>query len=329
MNKLDIGYAVLAYNRPHYLTATLLSLRDQIIERNRPIYFFVDGSANSIDAVDQKVNITIFEEYFRDYNNKKIIVRDEHLGAEINFRKLYQQMFDEFGHDNICILEDDLFLEHVYLNNVENLLECFYHDPEIGSVSGFTRQTILSNYEDLQQNMQTAVVQHNLIGSIYKRNVWDLIKPVFEEWDIQHHNNKNNISYIKFKSGEIDELSQHGVSLGDPNDTPDKIMLKNLNEKFNIHMPHLSYDKIVDHMLRRHRIFRVSTYNRYLTHIGWMGTSAIKSNKLDNQDHIRQNLRHGIIGNMWNRLTTDTTKLTKNFTFDKQSHTNLSLFHCE
>ncbi len=251
MNKenLNIVYVIQAYNRPHLLAPSLLSLRDQIINGNRKIILFNDGPLNEEDVVAANLNKMIFETFFDGYANIEYHISPINNGAEVMFVNTFFKMFEEnTSIDCFALLEDDLYYEKTYIHNVETLLAQTYEDESIGSVSGFTRQTIYESDESLEKNKRKIVGQHNLIGAIYKRCGWKILKDPFSD-------------FLRLKKEST---------------IPHNQIFNKLNEDYNIHMPHTAYDKIVDHIFAKHRLLRISTFNRYLYHMGLFGTSCVK-----------------------------------------------------
>jgi hypothetical protein len=321
---MDIAYVIQTYNRPYYVVNTLLSLRKQLIERQRPIYLIMDGPANESDKREQYLINIIFRTFFKDYDKAYLIQNDKHLGPERSFNRTFFTIFEDYQHENFCLLEDDLLLEHVYLNNVENLLECFYYDNNIACVNGVTRQTIYKSQDDLDNNKQTAIVSHNTLGTVYKKRTWNkVIKPIFElyrELDLFY---KDEVLYYKYL-----EFRNYPGPHADHNDTIDHKILTQLNNTFKLNLPYIAYDKIVDHACALNKIFRISTYNRYLSHIGWFGYNN-GNYKFIGQYHGDETLYKvfsDIIDDNWDYMSTDTTKLTKNFIFDKNLDVNLAQF---
>jgi 2-polyprenyl-3-methyl-5-hydroxy-6-metoxy-1,4-benzoquinol methylase len=206
-------------------------------------------------------------------------------------------MFEEEKVDCFALLEDDLYYEKHYIHNVELLLTQYYDDTDIVSVSGFTRHTLYQPDDSLDKNKYKVVPQHNLIGAIYKRCGWPLLKEPFED-------------FLQLKNtGEL----------------PDDLIFTRLNEKYKLHMPHTAYDKIVDHIFAKHRKIRAATFNRYLFHMGLFGTSCVKSNEVcqHNQEALRNFIRFG-----WNLLTTDNTKID-HFEIDKSDPAFIEQFSKE
>jgi hypothetical protein len=274
---INIVYVIQAYNRPYLLAPSLLTLRDQIISRNRRIILLNDGPKTADDCEKINANKMVFESFFAGYPNAECRVEPTNNGAEPMFIKTFFQMFDDEKVDCFALLEDDLYYEHSYLNNVEKLLAQTYEDTDVVSVSGFTRQTIFKTNLELEFNRRRVVAQHNLIGAIYKNTGWPILRPVFLEFL---------------------DLKRSGV-------IPEAIFLT-LNSKYGLKMPHTAYDKIVDHLFAKHRKLRVSTFNRYLFHMGLFGTSCAKNNA--DTYHNREALANFIRFD-WNRLTTDSSEI--------------------
>lgn len=279
MNEKDINivYVVQAFNRPHLLAPSLLSLRNQIISRNRPIILMNDGPRNKEDADMAKMNKLVFETFFKGYPLAEYVLSPENNGAELMFVKTFFEVFDKRGADCLALLEDDLYYESVYVHNVERLLTQFYEDKDIVSVSGFTRETIYEDARTLDMNRDVVTIQHNLIGAIYKRCGWELLKPVFS-------------SFVKLKEQSC------------PTDT----IYRLLNEKYGMHMPHTAYDKMVDHVFAKNKKIRASTYNRYLYHIGLFGTSNASEEYAYSHN---QTALSNFITFEWDKLTTDSTQI--------------------
>lgn len=282
VNSDNTVYVIQAYNRPELLAPSLLSLRNQIINKNRKIFLVLDGPKNEEDRKKIEINKHIFKVFFENYPYATVVENENNLGAELMFIKTWNLMFDIYKVENFALFEDDLFFEKSYVDNVEKLLDQVYDDDDIYSVSGFTRHTIFSTEEELNKNRERVVAQHNLIGSIYKIKCWPLIKPVFNDFiNIKFQNKSDEYAYME------------------------------LNKKYELHMPHLAYDKILDHMFAKHKKLRVSTYNRYLYHLGLFGTSCVKLNTGDIIEPLKNFVKYN-----WDYLSTDSSFI-ENYILDK------------
>lgn len=277
INSENTVYAIQAYNRPELFAPSLLSLKNQIMEKKRKVFLILDGPKNEEDRKKIEINKLIFTTFFENYPHTTIIENKTNVGAELMFVQTWNLMFEQYKVDNFALFEDDLYFEKSYIHNVETLLEQVYDDDDIYSVNGFTRDTIFKTNEELESNKEYVVAQHNLIGSIYKRKCWSLIKPIFDD-------------FIKIKQSAMSD--DHTYT--------------ELNKKYNLHMPHLAYDKIIDHMFAKYKKLRVATYNRYLYHLGIFGTSCVKINTGD----IIEPLRNFIKFN-WDNLSTDSSFIQK------------------
>jgi hypothetical protein len=286
VNSENIIYVIQAYNRPKLFAPSLLSLRNQIISKNRKIFLVLDGPKNEDDRKKIEINKIIFNTFFENYPHATIIQNQINVGAELMFVQTWNLMFEKYKVENFALFEDDLYFEKSYIDNVENLLNVVYDDDDIYSVNGFTRQTIFSSNDELEKNKGYVVAQHNLIGSIYKIKCWSLIKPIFDD-------------FVKIKSSSLS----------------DDITCMELNKKYGLNMPHLAYDKIIDHMFAKHKKLRVSTYNRYLYHLGIFGTSCVKVHTGDIVEPLKNFIRFN-----WNYLSTDSSFITE-FTINKNDPT--------
>jgi len=273
VNSDNTVYVIQAYNRPELFAPSLLSLRNQIISKKRKVFLMLDGPKNQEDKLKIEINKIIFNAFFEDYEHKIIIENEENIGAELMFLKTWNIMFDQYKVENFGLFEDDLYFEKSYIQNIENLLNYVYDDDDIYSVSGFTRQTIFSNDDELKNNRNRVVAQHNLIGSIYKNKSWSLIKPIFDDFE-----------KIKKMNGS------------------DSYTFSQLNRKYNLNMPHLAYDKIIDHMFAKNKKLRIATYNRYLYHLGMFGTSCAKLHSGDIVEPLKNFIRFN-----WDYLSTDSS----------------------
>jgi SAM-dependent methyltransferase len=293
---LNIVYVIQAFNRPNLLAPSLLTLRNQIINRNRKILFLNDGPRNKNDVENILLNKMIFDGFFEEYPNSEYHLEKINNGPEPMFVKTFIRMFEQEKVDYFALLEDDLYYEHCYVQNIERMIEQFGNDDDIVSFSGFTRSNLLKTDDDLQKNRNVITAQHNLIGSVFKRKIWDILKePFFDYLDLKE---------LKYTDDEI---------------------CKKINEKYKIHMPHLAYDKIVDHLCAKNKKIRASTYNCYLYHMGLIGTSCIKSEKNDalNKDAIKNFITYS-----WDKIKTDTTVID-NYVIDKDSDVFAEQFNRE
>jgi len=278
----SLAYVFHAYNRPHLFAPSLLSIRNQLINSSRPIYLILDGPANESDQEKVIANKLIFNAFLDGYKNKHIIEHPTNIGAELMFANTFVRLFEEYSVDCFALFEDDLYFESCYVHNVEKLLDFTYDDLDVAAVSGFTRHTIFKNKYELLENKRKVVAQHNLIGSYFKRSGWDILKPIFHDYI--------DLTFLKF---------------------PDNFILSSLNEKYGLSMPHIAYDKIVHEAFTKHKKLRISTYNRYLYHLGIFGTSGLKKINSDTSVVLSNFIKYN-----WNNLSTDSNEIDY-FIFDK------------
>jgi hypothetical protein len=127
--------AVIAFNRPDYLRATLESLAAQRGFRVGPIALFQDGLVNRFSGKcygsDEIVaeQMTVFRSYFPEGD---VFIAQENLGPALNIARAEEWAFVQCGADVAYFFEDDMVLSPYYLTSLKKMLNATENDERVG-----------------------------------------------------------------------------------------------------------------------------------------------------------------------------------------------------
>jgi FkbM family methyltransferase len=204
----NIPIFVMSFNRPHYLTRVLESLRQQVgcdIE-NRNIILFQDGSINAFSKkryaqdTDVKNCIKIFNSMFP---NGKTQVSSVNLGVALNFDRAEKYGFEKLKADYIIFLEDDLILSAHYIAVLETLIKRFSSDDRVGYISAYGHYN--RPLDEQRANRDKLIpLYHNWGFALYRRQ-WEKIRPYILDYlkiveDIDYRERDNQKISDLFKS---------------------------------------------------------------------------------------------------------------------------------
>ncbi len=134
MNNFLIPVAVFVYNRYDKFRKTHESLLKNL-DKNVPIYFFIDGPKNEDDKLKISKIIKIIEgnKYFK---KKYLNTNKKNVGLKKNIINGINRVLTDFS--EIIVIEDDIlinryFYEFMYLN-----LKKVYYSKNLGSITGYS-----------------------------------------------------------------------------------------------------------------------------------------------------------------------------------------------
>jgi hypothetical protein len=246
-----------SYNRPNHFKQVVNSIKTQIGDRE--IFLFQDGPKNSQDKKLTDHCLDIFTKTFT--NNQTIFASSENLGVAFNQKRARDFIFDRS--DSAIFVEDDIVLNDYYIDLLENLMDFFKADPDIGMVSCFgeshrnpellTYFPYLRQHDDFLQfqeiNKNYFIHMDHLWAYGFFKSAYERIKYVLgayyqllpKDYDKRPHN----------------QIFQYGASLGlDP-------------EKFVT-----SQDSILSGIMILHNICKISTLTMNAKYIGEIGVHS-------------------------------------------------------
>lgn len=134
----ETAIIIFAFNRPEHLRSTLshLSKCDSVL--SIPVFFFIDGPRSDSErkVVDE---VRLIAESFK-HPQKQIISKTVNNGLKKSVISGISTVFESF--DRAIILEDDICVNHEFLNYHLRCLEIYEEREEIWSVSGFVIPSI-------------------------------------------------------------------------------------------------------------------------------------------------------------------------------------------
>jgi hypothetical protein len=123
------------YNRPEHTKRTVESLRYNTLAGKTNLFIYSDGAKSEKD----KKNVEEVRNYIRTikgFNKIEIIERVKNFGLANSVISGVNEIIQSFG--KVVVLEDDMICSPYFLKFMNELLNIFYIDQRIFSVTGYT-----------------------------------------------------------------------------------------------------------------------------------------------------------------------------------------------
>jgi hypothetical protein len=143
MNQVPI--AVMAFNRPHYLSQVLDSLLTQHGLGDRPVFLFQDNAVNAYSGVrhaedaDIAASIAVFRERFP---RGEVRLAEHNLGVAENFLRAETFVFTELNAEVCYFLEDDMVLSPHYLAMLDEIYGFVAGAERVGYFAAYGKHTM-------------------------------------------------------------------------------------------------------------------------------------------------------------------------------------------
>ena len=180
MYKEILGIALISFDRPNYFKQTLKSLEEQSSLENTEFHLFQDGQINkfsgrivtNLSQIDK--NIKMFER--SELPNKTKHIEAKNIGNANNQFNAVEYMSKKYKY--FMVIEDDVILGKDYLKLMRIMINQFFNDPRIFSVSaGFRR---LCKFEDTEKNLNVMkFINEHWWAECWKSENWFRIRPHF------------------------------------------------------------------------------------------------------------------------------------------------------
>lgn len=193
----DTAVAIVACNRPGYFERTLKSLAPQIQEM--PTYVFLDIQEDLIKDSQLKCEALVKQHLPK----AKIIKREVNWGCGLNIFDARDQLFTNFGYENVYVFEDDMVVSSNYIEYCNKLLEYSRQFTNVGAVQGWSRN-FNKKTKKRMQNKEIHVTFDNLWGYVMTRECWNTIRSDFIEYTgfLAHtfYGNRDNMRISRWQS---------------------------------------------------------------------------------------------------------------------------------
>ena len=129
--------AFFCYNRPDHVRRTLGALRANYLAPQSKLFIFSDGpkDESAREGVEQ---VRQYIHHVDGFASIEVIERDRNYGCARNIIDGITQVVNEFG--RIIIVEDDILTSPYFLNYMNEALEIYKDDEQVGSAGGFLRR---------------------------------------------------------------------------------------------------------------------------------------------------------------------------------------------
>jgi len=126
--------ALFVFNRPEHTRRTLQALRLNALAEKTPLHIFSDAPRNEDDAISvEQVRDTI--RAVEGFASVTVVERKSNMGLASSIIDGATRLCEEYG--RVIVLEDDLVTSPSFLSYMNDALEHYRHQPEVGSISAY------------------------------------------------------------------------------------------------------------------------------------------------------------------------------------------------
>lgn len=138
MNKDSLApIAVIAFNRPDLLKATLDSLAYNPLAENSDLFIFIDGARENRPGEKEKVQqVKTVAEAATGFNSVTVKASEQNKGLAKSIIGAASELINQFG--KVIVVEDDLYLSPSFLTFMNTMLEAYKNDSRIMQVTGYS-----------------------------------------------------------------------------------------------------------------------------------------------------------------------------------------------
>jgi glycosyltransferase involved in cell wall biosynthesis len=130
-----------AYNRPNHLMQTISALEKNYLASESDLHIFSDNG----DDVYETRRLIKWVEATNGFKSVTTHFRKEHLGLRVSVMSGVSQVLLE--HDKIIVVEDDLITSRTFLTYMNDCLDYFEPDNNIGSITGYNAVKLPDGYD--------------------------------------------------------------------------------------------------------------------------------------------------------------------------------------
>lgn len=138
MNKESLApIAVIAFNRPDLLKATLDSLAQNPLAENSDLFIFIDGPRENRPGEKEKVqHVKKIAEAASGFKRVTIKASEQNKGLAKSIIGATTELVNQYG--KVIVVEDDLYLSPSFLTYMNTMLEAYKNDSRIMQVTGYS-----------------------------------------------------------------------------------------------------------------------------------------------------------------------------------------------
>jgi hypothetical protein len=168
--------ALFVYRRPVHTRRTLESLMSCAGFSDHPFYVFSDGPKNSDELSCVRAVRKIVRELVEPRAN--IIESEENCGLAVSILAGVGRLCEQYG--EVIVVEDDLLLEHDFLNFLQMALNRYRYNTEVMQVSGFAFSSAHAEGKGAAYFLPFV----SSWGWATWGRAWNCLKPNAEGWEI-------------------------------------------------------------------------------------------------------------------------------------------------
>ncbi len=129
--------AVIAFNRPDSLKATLTSLAANPLADQSDLFIFIDGPReNKSGEVEKVEKVKTVAEAAKGFKSITIKASPQNKGLAKSIVGAATELVNEYG--KMIVVEDDLYLSPSFLTYMNTMLDAYENDPRIMQITGYS-----------------------------------------------------------------------------------------------------------------------------------------------------------------------------------------------
>ncbi len=173
------GVAVIAYNRPEYLTECILSIEKNPESQTLPFFFFLDGDQD----LEQNMNFEIISKSL--IANKYIILRPTNFGIIKNNVDAKRFLFDWCNFEKVISIEEDVVLTSDYFDKLiklDNWAQSKYQNIATVQLWSYCSLNQTAKKNQIQKVRQT-IPAWSFVTYCMGKKAWNAIAPYLYEYE--------------------------------------------------------------------------------------------------------------------------------------------------
>ena len=122
------------YNRPYHTKKTIEALQSNKLSKYSNLIIYADGSKDK-ESNENVLQVSNYLITIKGFKSVKIIRRNENYGLASNIISGVSEVLNE--HNKIIVLEDDLVTSPFFLNYMNDALNAYVDDNNVGCIHGY------------------------------------------------------------------------------------------------------------------------------------------------------------------------------------------------
>jgi hypothetical protein len=217
MNKIPVS--IISFNRPHYLSVVLTSIKKQKLVdlNNYAFYLYQDGYLeDGKEIADGALINECIEVFSYIFPEGVVYSQKENIGVALNFARAEKNSFEVFNSEYAYFFEDDMEFSPYYFKKMEDLAELAIARDDIGYFAAYGLH--FSSMQEQIQNCSSLITLNQNWGFGLTKYMW--LK--MQTYTSQYIDLIKNVPYKKRDHSSIKKLL-HSWGVGCPDTSQDSV----------------------------------------------------------------------------------------------------------